>query len=131
MAPEHSPAGTVIELPGIVTKAGLVKVKFPVTGFMLDDALQTSTKASHGNVTVADTPVASRLVTLVIFDALFEKVPQEVAATCTVIVHVEVPEFRTPLLNVNVFGCVPPEKVAVPPQIGELNEPAASSRPPR
>jgi hypothetical protein len=102
-----------------------VKVKFPVTGFMLDDALQTSTKVSHGNVTVADTPVASRLVTLVIFFALFEKEPQEVVAapTCTVIVHVEVPEVRPPLLNVKVFGGAPPEKVGVPPQVGELNEP--------
>ena len=103
-----------------------MKVKIPVTGFMLDDALQTSTKASHGNVTVADAPVASRLVTLVIFDALFEKEPQEVvaASTCMVIVHVEVPEFRTPLLNAKIFGGAPPEKVGVPPQIGELNEPA-------
>ena len=101
-----------------------MKVKFPVTGFMLDDALQTSTKASHGNVTVAEAPVASRLVTLVIFFALFKKTQEVVAAsTCTVIVHVEVPEFRTPLLNVKVFGGAPPEKVPVPPQVGELNEP--------
>jgi hypothetical protein len=105
-------------------KAGLVKVKFPVTGFMLDEALQTSMKESHGTVSMADTPVASRLFTKVIFAALFEKVPQEMASTCTVIVHVEVPELRTPLLNVNVFGCVPEEKVpvALAPQV-VLNEP--------
>jgi hypothetical protein len=122
IGPEHEPAGTVIELPVKPVKAGLVKVKFPVTGFMLDEALQTSMKASHGTVSVADTPVASRLFTLAMFDALFEKVPQEMASTCTVIVHVEVPEFRTPLLNVNAFGCVPDKKVPVPPQV-ELNEP--------
>ena len=108
MGPEHLPTGTTTELPGIVVKGGLaMKVKFPVTGFVLDDDLQISMNASHGACSVAgNMPVASKKVTLVIFDLLFVKDPQEEAITCTVTVHVIIKELSVPLLKVNMFGCV-------------------------
>jgi hypothetical protein len=56
MGPEHEPTGTVIELLGAEVNAGLVNVKFPVTGFTLDDDLQTSRK-EHG--TASATAVSS------------------------------------------------------------------------